>query len=109
MHQMIIPKGTFVPETLVRLLVVTVLFQVAWSSPPSAIDQSFSFLSQLTDSRLTGGTVAVQKAGKIVYSKGFGYADEVWYLCSSSLNFLPDLRKGCGCLLHIVSCMAKES
>ncbi|CAL8462903.1 g2437 [Coccomyxa elongata] len=49
---------------------------VAWSSPPSAIDQSFSFLSELTDSRLTGGTVAVQKAGKIVYSKGFGYADE---------------------------------
>lgn len=102
---MTISKGSCVPETLVRLLVAVALLQVAWSSSLSAVDQSLSFLSELTESRIIGGTVAVQKAGKVVYSKGFGYADEVSTVKSLCLKYL---HNACS-LLHILSCITKES
>lgn len=96
-------KGSSVPETLVRFLVAVALLQVARSLPISATDQAFSFLSELTDARITGGTVLVQKAGKVVYSKGFGYADEV-----SRHSSLSQVLLECGLFMHNQSCVTKE-
>lgn len=45
----------------------------------TAIHETQSVMRQLAGGRVFSGAVAVQKAGSIVYSEGFGYALQVRY------------------------------
>lgn len=70
---------------VVRLLVFTAVFQVGLTSTLTGEVETMKFLTELSESRVIGGTVAVQKAGELVWSKGFGFASEV---STSSLRFM---------------------
>ena len=45
----------------------------------TAIHETQTVMQQLAGGRVYSGAVAVQKAGSIVYSEGFGYALQVRY------------------------------
>ena len=62
---------------MVRLLGLTAVLQVGLASTLAGEDETTRFLTELSESRIIGGTVAVQKAGELVWSKGFGFASEV--------------------------------
>ncbi|BDA48100.1 probable protein flp at N-terminal half [Coccomyxa sp. Obi] len=53
--------------------VALTLFQVSLANVE---DEAVNFLTEMTESRVIGGTVAIQKAGELVWSKGFGVASE---------------------------------
>jgi CubicO group peptidase (beta-lactamase class C family) len=67
---------------VVRLFFATALLKVAIAASTSTqyakeVSSALNFVTKLSESRIIGGTVAVQKAGQLVWSKGFGYASEV--------------------------------
>ena len=69
---------------------------IAYPVPPaqhpataSAIDETEVLLQQLTDAKIFSGAVAVQKAGTIVYARGYGQAVKVGL--SPQRSVLPDV------------------
>ncbi len=86
---MIDSKGRCHRAGVVRLLVFTTLLQVGSISTLTSEDKTTQYLTELSESRVIGGTVAVQKAGELVWSKGFGFASEVstWLLCIETIYF----------------------
>ena len=47
------------------------------SATASAIDETEVLMQQLADAKIFGGSVAIQKAGTIVYARGYGQAVKV--------------------------------
>ena len=67
---------------VVRLMVAYAMLEIALTASVPAYYAkeaiaALQFMTGLAESRLIGGAVAVQKAGQLVWSKGFGYASEV--------------------------------
>lgn len=75
-------SGVCSPSGVARFLVAATLVKVALSTTTPAVfaktaEDAHKLMTQLSDSRVIGGTVAVQKGGQLVWSGGYGYASEV--------------------------------
>lgn len=74
-------------RTFLCLWIALTLFQVSLANV-AVEDKALKFLTEMTESRVIGGTVAIQKAGELVWSKGFGFASEVSTPSLTELVFL---------------------
>ncbi len=86
----------------VRLFVAVVLVKVALAASTPAqytneANAALQFMTELAESRVIGGTVAVQKAGQLVWTRGFGYASEVNVQFVQLRCMMPSIRGSSRC------------